>query len=129
MPTCTRCGQKQGLMSVFTADLTADKYICDNCKAADSLKQEQDAKQASQAEKRRQDQIKQAALKVLVTTTQSIDGYYVKKYIGIESVEYVIGTGLFSEVTSDFADFFGARSTAFEKKLQVAKQNAFFVLK
>jgi uncharacterized protein YbjQ (UPF0145 family) len=66
---------------------------------------------------------------VLVTTTPGIDGHRIKKYLGIESVEFVIGTGVFSEVTTSIADFFGMRSTAFEKKLQSAKKGTMDALK
>ena len=62
---------------------------------------------------------------IQITTTHTIEDYKIKKYIDIESVEIVIGTGVFSEFSSEIADFFGARSTAFEKKLQIAKRNAF----
>jgi uncharacterized protein YbjQ (UPF0145 family) len=71
----------------------------------------------------------QVSKKVVVTTTPGIDGYSVKRYLGIESVEFVIGTGIFSEVSSSIADFFGARSSAFEKKLRAAKQHALGALK
>jgi len=50
-------------------------------------------------------------------TTHTIDGHRVKRYLGIESVEFVIGTGLFSEDTTNFRTS-SARSTAFERKLQ-----------
>jgi uncharacterized protein YbjQ (UPF0145 family) len=59
-----------------------------------------------------------------MTTTPSLDGYYIKDYLDIESVEIVAGTGMFSEFGGDVADFFGARSTAFEQKLQKAKRTA-----
>lgn len=81
------------------------------------------------AEKQREERLIQQSQKVLVTTTPSIDGHRIKKYLGIESVEFIIGTGVFSEVTSSIADFFGARSTAFEKKLQAAKKGAMDALR
>ena len=59
----------------------------------------------------------------------NIDGYKVKKYIDIESVEVVIGTGIISEVVSDFSDAFGMRSTPFESKLAQAKAHALKRLK
>lgn len=64
-----------------------------------------------------------------LTTTMNIDGYKVKKYIDIESVEVVIGTGIISEVVSDFSDAFGMRSTPFESKLAQAKAHALKRLK
>lgn len=66
---------------------------------------------------------------VMMTTTPSFDGYRTKRYIDIESVEVVIGTGVFSEFTSGIADLFGQRSTAFESKMQDAKRWAFDRLK
>lgn len=66
---------------------------------------------------------------VVVTTTPSIDGYKVTDYLGIESVEFVIGTGVFSEIESSISDFFGARSSGFEKKRSDAKQHAMATLK
>lgn len=59
-----------------------------------------------------------------ITTTPTLEGYRVSKYVGIESVEVVIGTGPFTEFGAGVADFFGQRSTGFELKLQQAKQAA-----
>ena len=72
--------------------------------------------------------LRELAKQVILTTTHTIDGHTVKRYLGIESVEFVIGTGLFSEITTNFQDFFGRRSTAFERKLQEAKKTAFDTL-
>ena len=79
-------------------------------------------------ERARFEHLRELAKQVILTTTHSIDGHRVKRYLGIESVEFVIGTGLFSEITSDFQDFVGRRSTAFERKLQEAKKTAFETL-
>jgi uncharacterized protein YbjQ (UPF0145 family) len=68
--------------------------------------------------------VRNAISGVKMTTTPSLDGYYIKDYLDIESVEIVAGTGMFSEFGGDVADFFGARSTAFEQKLQKAKRTA-----
>lgn len=67
--------------------------------------------------------------KIILTTTINIEGFRVEQYLGIESVEIVIGTGPISELFSDFNDFFGQRSTKFEKKLQKAKEMALIRLK
>ena len=73
--------------------------------------------------------IEDALSKIQLTTTNSIDDYKVKRYIDIHSVEIVIGTGVFSEFTGEISDFFGQRSTTFEKKLQEAKKAALDKLK
>lgn len=59
---------------------------------------------------------------VIATTTNNIDGFSVDRYIDIESIEHVIGTGPISEFTSDVEDFFGRRSSAFERKLKEARE-------
>jgi uncharacterized protein YbjQ (UPF0145 family) len=66
---------------------------------------------------------------IIVTTTHSINNTQIKEYLGVESTEVVIGTGLWSELTSDFSDLFGQRSTVFENKLNVAKKNTVLKLK
>ena len=83
--------------------------------------------QKAQQEQERQSQ--KQAKSVVVTTTPSLEGWVVTEYLGIESVEFVIGTGPISELVSEVQDLFGARSSPFEKKLQAAKQTAFETLK
>jgi len=66
---------------------------------------------------------------ITITTTMGIEGHRIREYIDIESIEIVIGTGFFSEFSTEIDDFFGTRSTSFEKKLQAAKKNALRLLK
>ena len=62
---------------------------------------------------------------VIVTTTNTIEGYTIQQYLGIESVEIVIGTGVISEFTSAITDIFGERAhPPFERKLSDAKKAA-----
>jgi uncharacterized protein YbjQ (UPF0145 family) len=70
------------------------------------------------------DYLKKTVAPVKVTTTSNLEGFRIKRYIDIDSVEVVIGTGAFSEFMGDVSDFFGARSSAFEKKLQQARRTA-----
>lgn len=105
---CSACGKQQP--GFFTPTLTnvtfqevRGKVFCSDC----ALKFVQEVVAAIQ-----------------VTTTPSLDGSFVKRYLGVESVEIVIGTGMFSEFSSSVADFLGTRSSAFEQKLQGAKRAA-----
>jgi len=59
--------------------------------------------------------------RVAVTTSDGLEGHRVLAYLGIESVEIVIGTGILTEFMGSLADLAGERSTGFEKKLQDAK--------
>ena len=98
---CSRCGVSGGLLS----SLSIGKFTCPDCER-ELFKAQSQARTPSQEEKERIEALKQRAQAVLLTTTPKVDGHYVAKYIGIESVEFVIGTGVFSEVSSSIADFF-----------------------
>jgi uncharacterized protein YbjQ (UPF0145 family) len=62
--------------------------------------------------------------KVVISTTPVLDGYRVKRYIDIQSVEVVTAGGLMSEFSGSLADFFGSRPTDFERKLRRARRVA-----
>ena len=97
---CVKCKKQEGFFSSVFQEIEGELY-CPRCA---------------------KEYVTNAISKILMTTTVSIDGHKVKKYIDIESVEIVIGTGFFSEFSGGVSDFFGARSTAFEDKLQKAKR-------
>lgn len=122
---CKRCNVSLGVFAALTDGLMAYSDICPKC-----IKEIEQEKQAAlQAEKEHLLRIRELAKGVIVTTTNNIDGYRSEEYLGIESVECVIGTGLWSELTGELSDLFGRRSTAFEKKLQQAKRAAMETLK
>jgi hypothetical protein len=90
--TCSRCGKPHGgFFSALTADL-GKPFVCPECEAKARL---------------RAHDLARLIEKILLTTTPTIEGHRIAAYLGIESVEIVIGTGLFSELTGDISDFFG----------------------
>ncbi|MBI1913085.1 MAG: heavy metal-binding domain-containing protein [Deltaproteobacteria bacterium] len=107
LPKCYTCGSVPGFLGGPLVEFQSKEY-CRKCAEG---------------------AIDEASSVVMVTTTHNFDGYRVQRYIEIESVEIVIGTGIFSEITGEFSDFFGSRSSAFEKKLTRAKEVAFKKLK
>jgi uncharacterized protein YbjQ (UPF0145 family) len=122
---CSRCNAKLGWIA-STLSAGSSDALCPAC-IEESL-QTSTTEKADTATQMIQQTI-QLSKSVKVTTTPAFDGYHVVEYLGIESVEFVIGTGMFSEVSSSLADFFGARSSAFEQKLQAAKRHAMDALK
>ena len=108
--------------------LLAEYGVC-----ADCLKDMRAGRDPTQKERKEQQererQLRENAKSVVVTTTPSLEGWVVQKYLGIESVEFVIGSGPISEFVSGVQDFFGARSSPFEEKLRAAKETAFETLK
>jgi uncharacterized protein YbjQ (UPF0145 family) len=108
-----------------TAMFGADEPACDACRKNRS--EEQTRRADDDAIKKREFEARIRA--VVLTTTPTIEGHRVTAYLGIESVEVVIGTGAFTELGGDWADFLGRRSTGFEAKLQNAKNAASYLLK
>lgn len=66
---------------------------------------------------------------MILTTGYNIDGYKITSYLNVISAEVVLGTGIFSALGSQFADFTGTRSGTYERKLESAKENALNELK
>jgi uncharacterized protein YbjQ (UPF0145 family) len=134
---CARCGAKPRFFGLpfLTHQGTGERYCspCFDAVAAEARAQDA-AKLAGDDDARmrqsqRTEAVREAAASVILTTTPKVDGYIARRYLGIESVEYVIGTGLFSEVSGDIADFLGRRSKSFERKLQEAKRTAMEMLR
>ena len=113
---CSKCGKSLNPLS--SRYKIGNLVYCQTCKDEYKLK-----------EKEHLTKTKAELEKIILTTTVNVEGYKVEKYLGIESVEIVMGTGPITELLSDFNDFFGQRSTRFEKKLHNAKNIAFNRLK
>lgn len=54
---------------------------------------------------------------MIVTTTNSIEGYTVERYLGVVNANVVIGTNLFSDIAASLTDVFGGRSGSYKSKL------------
>ncbi len=61
---------------------------------------------------------------MLITTTPSIEGKKIVRYIGIVTGETIMGANFLKDLTASFADFFGGRASAYEKELIKAKEIA-----
>jgi len=54
---------------------------------------------------------------MIVTTTNSVEGQRIDRYLGVVSAHVVAGTGLFSDVAASFSDIFGGRSTSYQRQV------------
>jgi len=61
---------------------------------------------------------------MLVTTTNSIEGRKVLKYIGLVSGETIIGANIFKDLFASIRDVVGGRSGSYEQVLREAKDTA-----
>ena len=61
---------------------------------------------------------------MIVTTTNTIEGHRVVKYIGIVTGETIFGANVIKDIAASFTDFFGGRSKSYENTLTEARENA-----
>ncbi|MBN2572640.1 MAG: heavy metal-binding domain-containing protein [Ignavibacteriales bacterium] len=61
---------------------------------------------------------------MLVTTTPTIEGKKVIKYLGLVSGEAILGANIFKDIFASIRDIAGGRSGAYEKELRKAKEIA-----
>lgn len=61
---------------------------------------------------------------MLLTTTSTIEGKRVVRYIGIVSGEAIIGANFVKDIFASITDFVGGRSSAYEQSLREAKDIA-----
>jgi uncharacterized protein YbjQ (UPF0145 family) len=61
---------------------------------------------------------------MIVTTTPSIEGATITRYLGVVAGEAVIGANIFRDLFAGIRDVIGGRSGAYEKTLTQARQVA-----
>lgn len=61
---------------------------------------------------------------MIVTTTDSVEGQAVAKYLGIVTGEVIVGTNVFRDLFAGVRDFIGGRSGSYEKEIRNAKDGA-----
>lgn len=61
---------------------------------------------------------------MILSTTPSLDGKKIVKYIGIVSGEAILGANIFSDFFAGIRDIVGGRSASYEKELRKARELA-----
>ena len=61
---------------------------------------------------------------MILTTTPTIEGQPIKQYLGIVTGETIIGANAIKDFMAGLTDFFGGRSSTYEKVLIEAKDSA-----
>ena len=61
---------------------------------------------------------------MILTTTPTIEGQPIKQYLGIVTGETIIGANAIKDFMAELTDFFGGRSSTYEKVLIEAKESA-----
>ena len=58
---------------------------------------------------------------MIVTTTNSVEGYQITDYLGIVTGEAVSGINMFRDLGAGIRNVFGGRSAGYEEELQQAR--------
>jgi uncharacterized protein YbjQ (UPF0145 family) len=61
---------------------------------------------------------------MLISTTSSLDGKPITKYLGLVSGEAILGANIFRDIFAGIRDIVGGRSAAYEQELRKAKDIA-----
>lgn len=61
---------------------------------------------------------------MLMTTTPSVEGKQIVRYLGVVTGETIIGANVFRDFHAGVRDFFGGRSASYEAVLREAKDTA-----
>ena len=61
---------------------------------------------------------------MLMTTTPSVEGKRIVRYLGVVTGETIIGANVFRDFLAGVRDFFGCRSASYETVLREAKDTA-----
>jgi uncharacterized protein YbjQ (UPF0145 family) len=61
---------------------------------------------------------------MLITTTNSVEGKRITKYLGIVTGETIIGANIFKDFFAGIRDIVGGRSSSYEQVLREAKNTA-----
>lgn len=56
--------------------------------------------------------------RILITTTNFLEGMEIEKYYDLISTNVVLGTNVFSDIGASFSDFFGGTSDIYQNKLE-----------
>lgn len=61
---------------------------------------------------------------MILTTTNTIEGKSIVRYIGVISAEVVFGVNFVADVATDVRDLIGGRSTEYEREFRKAREQA-----
>ena len=61
---------------------------------------------------------------MIITTTQSVEGARITRYLGVITGEAILGANIFKDIFASVRDIVGGRSTSYERELGKAREIA-----
>lgn len=62
---------------------------------------------------------------MVMSTTNSLEGKTITKYLGVVTGEAILGANIFKDIFAGIRDIVGGRSASYERELQEARRLAF----
>jgi uncharacterized protein YbjQ (UPF0145 family) len=62
---------------------------------------------------------------MIISTTSSLEGHRIKKYLGVVTGEAIVGVNAFKDMFASITDVVGGRSGTYERELSRAREIAF----
>lgn len=113
---CMNCGKQ--VKQRYTSKYISNHWICSDCK-------ENEVEIISPEVK----ELEHALSDMTITTTVTIDGKRIVKYIDVISAEVIEGVGMLKDIGAGMADVFGGSARGYQKELGKMKEMAFESLK
>lgn len=64
-------------------------------------------------------------MQMIITTTPSVEGYRISRYLGVIAGEAILGANIFMDFFAGVRNIVGGRSGAYERELEKARSAAF----
>ena len=112
--SCESCGKE--VNQRYASKYKQNHWLCKECK---------------EEEKEPLDliELKKELSNIIVTTTHTIYGKTIVKYLDVISVELIEGLSVFKDFRAGIADVFGGSASGYQKTLNKMKEAAFIKLK
>ena len=111
---CENCGKE--VKQRYASKYQSEHWLCSECKETET--EPPDLKE-----------IKKKVSEILITTTNTVEGKTIVKYINVISAEVIEGLSLFKDFGAGVADLFGGSAVSYQKALDKMKDLALLKLK
>jgi len=114
LKSCQNCGKE--VKQRYASKYIADYWLCEECRD-------------NETEPPHLKEMEEKISKIIITTSYSIEGKRIIRYIDVISAEIIEGLSIFKDFGVGIADIFGGSASGYEKTLDKMKNIAFNKLK
>jgi len=111
---CQNCGEE--VSQRYASKYKSDYWLCSDCREFEK-------------EPPRLKEMEQQLNELIITTTNTIEGKEIVKYIDVISAEIIEGLSILKDIGAGLADVFGGSASSYQKALDKMKEVAIIKLK